>query len=147
VLDAWLEMSERYNIDQAEAFGLREDLAEKALEIYQYLTRALSGLTSRLAQYAEDVSGLDVATYVSENLEDVTYEKGFKGDSKVRAITHIHIDGDTEVCVPINAGELDDSLWQIHNQMVANAMKNRMEMLKSAVEMLVSLLGVPSTKG
>lgn len=147
VLDAWLEMSERYNMEQAEAFGLREDLAEKALEIYQFLTRALSGLTSRLAQYAEDVSGLDVATYVSENLDDVTYEKGFKGDSKVRAITHIHIDGDTEVCVPINAGELDDSLWQIHNQMVANAMKNRMEMLKSAVEMLVSLLGVPSKKG
>ena len=142
VLDAWMTMSQRYEGVDAESYGLGDDIADKAKEIYAAMTKALSSMTARLADLAEDVSGLEVATYVSDDLENVEYKGGFSENAEKRAVTHISIDGDTEVCVPTSAGELDESLWLIHNQMVDQAMKNRMEMIKAAAEMLASLMGV-----
>ena len=142
VLDAWVAMSQRYDDTDVEEFGIRDDLAEKAKEIFESMTTALTSMTKRLADLAEDVSGLDVVTYVSEDMETLEYKGGFTEGAQKRAFTHISIDGDTNVCVPMSAGELDETLWMIHNEMVHQAMINRMEMVKAAAEMLANLMGV-----
>jgi hypothetical protein len=142
VLDAWVIMSQRYEDVDVEEFGIKEDLAEKAKEIYESMTTALTQTTSLLAKFAEDITGMDIVTYVSEDMQNMDYEGGFTEGAKKRAYTHISIDGDTEVCVPMNAGELDETLWEIHNEMVNQAMVNRMEMVKAAAEILTNLMGV-----
>jgi hypothetical protein len=142
VLDAWVAMSQRYEDTDVEAFGIRDDLADKAKEIFESMTTALTSMTKRLAELADDVSGLDVVTYVSEDMESLEYKGGFTEGAQKRAFTHISIDGDTNVCVPMSAGELDETLWMIHNEMVHQAMINRMEMVKTAAEMLTNLMGM-----
>ena len=143
VLESWVALSQRFDEEEIEAYGLRDDVTVKAKEIYTAMTKALSGIASRLAELADDVSGLEVETYVSSDMGNLTYEGGFNEGAQKRAITHINIDGDTQSCVPMSAGELDESLWLIHNHMVEQAMKNRLEMVKAATEMLANLISPP----
>jgi hypothetical protein len=80
-----------------------------------------------------DASSLEVATYVSDDLNGVRYnvETGtFDGSIKLRALTRVSIDGDTLNCLPEEDGALDLALWQLHNDVVQRAQANRREMLR-----------------
>jgi hypothetical protein len=61
-------------------------------------------------------------------------------------LTHISADGDTQVCVPMDAGELDETLWAIHTDMVNQAMANRTAMMKAVADSLIGLLGPPTVR-
>ena len=94
-----------------------------------------------LERTVRDVGSLEVATYVSDNMAEVKYAEGrFSGGAKLRALTHIKVDGDTLVCVPEKEGELDEALWAVHTAMVERAQANRVELLKTAVSSASTLL-------
>jgi hypothetical protein len=109
--------------------------------------RRRDGLLSTLTDVAEqagqllraavtDASSLEVATYVSDDLNAVRYnvETGtFEGSIRLRALTRVSIDGDTLNCLPEEDGALDLTLWQLHNDVVQRAQANRREMLRVAL--------------
>lgn len=83
-----------------------------------------------------DAASLEVATYVSDDLNSVRYnvERGtFEGSIRLRALTRVSIDGDTLNCLPEEDGALDLALWQLHNDVVQRAQANRREMLRVAL--------------
>ncbi|HET6261459.1 MAG TPA: hypothetical protein VFG99_04370, partial [Chloroflexia bacterium] len=129
-------------------FGGGED--PSAQSAGRSLADTLQQLTARLAatiQHAiEDINSLEVATYVSEDMEGVTYEGGkFTGPAHLRALTRINLDGDTAVCVPEKDGQIDQAVWAIHIDMVAKAQAHRAEMLKLSLSTVIGL--VDAVKG
>jgi hypothetical protein len=110
------------------------------------LSDTLKKLADSLAKFADNISTLEVVTYTSDRLEDVTSNVGDSSPLKrftnasPRAWTRISLDGDTVICVPTEAGEIDQSLWEIHVTTVQQAQTNRTEMIKAAAEVIASLL-------
>jgi hypothetical protein len=93
-----------------------------------------------LAESFQTVTSVQVSTYVSDNIDDVTYEGGsFKG-AKLRAMTIASLDGNTKVCVPEQQDKVDDALWKIHSDIFDKALANRVEMLKTAAAAIASLV-------
>ncbi len=83
---------------------------------------------------------------MSDDLAGVTYENGrFTGTAKLRAMTRVNLAGNTLVCVPEKDGEIDETLWTIHADMVQRAQAHRAELLKSAVSAATGLLGALRT--
>jgi hypothetical protein len=123
---------------EAVAYGLFDGGPIK--EAQENLARMLAQVSERVGQTIQraidDTSSLEVATYVSRDLEQVEYdtEQGrFTGGARLRALTRISIDGDTVVCLPEDeTGEIDIELWQIHTEMVRRAQENRTELLRTA---------------
>jgi len=98
-------------------------------------------LTNTLKQVMDDVTSLEVKTYMTDDLTTVEYDREkreFKG-AKLRAMTRINLDGDVFNCVPERNGRVDEALWNVHISMVQQAQANRTEMLKTAVGLLGSL--------
>ena len=92
------------------AHDLRVDQGQEALARARLLGDAL-----------EDATSLEVATYVSEDIANVEYKEGRFSGAKLRALTHVKIDGDTAVVVPETDGEVDTDLWKIHLEMLQQA--------------------------
>ena len=124
----------------AEAFALNRQSLE---EFGEKLRLTLQTLSERLKDFTSDIGSLDVRTYVSEQIEKEDYANGqFTGNPKQRAMTHISLDGDTQLVVPFNAGEMDRVLWEIHSQAVEQAQANRAAMLKTIGELLTGLFPI-----
>jgi hypothetical protein len=131
---------------EAVAYGLFDGGILK--EAQENLARMLAQVSERVGstiQHAiDDTSSLEVATYVSRDMEQVAYdtEQGrFTGEARLRALTRISIDGDTMICLPEDEeGELDLALWQIHTEMVRRAQENRTELLRTAFTAVSGLL-------
>jgi hypothetical protein len=124
-------------------YGLMESFRQVQTNVSESLQGFVNKLGEFLSNALEDASSLEVATYVSDNMAEVKYEKGAFTGGKLRALTHIKIDGDTMICVPEEEGEVDTALWQIHMDMVQQAQASRAELLKTAISAatgLVSLL-------
>ncbi|MBL8055173.1 MAG: hypothetical protein JNK29_00680 [Anaerolineales bacterium] len=101
-------------------------------------------LKATLKSTLDDVTTLEVRTYVSDNLAGVGYDTGAKtfSNAKLRAYTCVALDGDTVNCMPERGGKLDADLWQAHLAMVNQAQANRAEMLKTAATLLGALKGL-----
>jgi hypothetical protein len=62
-----------------------------------------------------------------------------EGKVALRAYTQIGFDSDTTICLPLNeAGEIDRSVWEMHQAMVNLAMTNRATMLRAVSEAATS---------
>jgi len=109
----------------------KERLSNSIREFAQKLGRVLE-------KAVDDATSLEVCTYVSDDMTQVT--RDFTKTADLRAFTCIKIDGDTMVCVPKRKGEIDESLWAIHVDMVQQAQANRTEMIKTAVSAATGLL-------
>lgn len=114
------------------------------------LVDTLQQLTTKLSvtiqNAIEDISSLEVATYVSADMEGVTYEDGkFTGPARLRALTRINLDGDSAVCVPEKDGQIDKAVWEIHLEMVTKAQAHRAELLKLSISAIRGL--VDAVKG
>ena len=128
---------------EAAAFGLldRDALRDARDRLVQAVQEFASRLGSALEQAVDNASSLEVSTYVSDNMAQVT--KGFDQTASLRAYTRINLDGDTTVCVPTRqAGEIDKDLWGIHLDMVRQAQANRAEMIRAAVSAVGGLLDI-----
>ena len=138
----------------SETFGLFTKETKAEGEIVETETKglALSGtlkefvdkLGTYMSRALEDATSLEVSTYVSEDLGTVTYDSGkFAGSARLRALTRVNIDGDTQVCVPQDEeGQVDMSLWQIHLDMVKQAQETRSELVKTLVSAASNLAGL-----
>jgi hypothetical protein len=125
-------------------FGIVDSLKEAQALLTNALRQFADKLGEALKKAIDDASSLEVSTYVSDNITAVTYDATthqFTG-AKLRALTRIKIDGDTLICVPERAGELDHALWAMHTDMVQRAQAHRAELLKAAVSAATGLLNV-----
>ncbi|MBP7692118.1 MAG: hypothetical protein KA764_09390 [Anaerolineales bacterium] len=98
-------------------------------------------LTRTLKQALDDVTSLEVRTYVSDDLAGVQYDAQTRAfaNAKLRAMTRVNLDGDTLNVVPEKSSKVDADLWNVHLAMVQQAQTNRAEMLKTAATLLGSL--------
>jgi hypothetical protein len=121
-------------------YGIKESLDEVRSKVQRLVVQ----LVDTLKQVVDDVSSLEVKTYVSEELSAVKYDhaqRQFSG-AQLRAMTRINLDGDVLNVVPESNGEPDLALWQMHLGMVEQAQSSRAKLLETAVGLLSSLKGL-----
>ncbi len=103
----------------------------------------LQRLGSFLAKTLDDVTTLEVDTWVSSDMDNVRYQAGEYSGASLRASTRVMVDGDTRLCVPRGEdGKIDKELWEIHQQAVREAQEARAQLIKTAVEAGKSLAGL-----
>lgn len=114
-------------------YGLLDNFKQTQASVSASLQQFVNKLGDFLSKALEDASMLEIATYVSDDLNAVKLEDGKFSGARLRALTNIKIDGDTLICVPEEDGEVDTELWQIHMDMVKQAQTSRAELLKTVV--------------
>ena len=109
--------------------GLGTTLENVVAKIGATMEAVVSGLTT-----------VEVATYVSDNVANVEFKDGTFVGAKLRARTHLAMNGKTVNLVPEKDGKLDEALWGVHMASVDKAVANRSEMIKLAATAASSLL-------
>jgi hypothetical protein len=137
----WLRGEEVPSGDQLAAQAGRPGPVEEALD---KLRAALKTLGEKIEQFADDVGSLEVRTYVSDRLDQIDDDSQFFTTAEPRALTRIELDGDTKVVVPLSAGQLDEALWKVHVETVAQAQAHREAMFRTVMELVRGL--VPTIK-
>lgn len=128
-------------------FGLKEIFNAPALkqaqeQLAEALKQFCDKLGTTLTDAVSDATSLQVSTYVSDNLAQVSYNtmtRQFEG-AKLRALSRIKLDGDTQVCVSEEDGEFDEMLWKIHADTVQQAQSQRTELIKTVASAATGLL-------
>jgi hypothetical protein len=113
-------------------FGVREGAEDLMATLSDLITSVGKAIQSAVTEAAS----LRVVTYTSDDLEAVTLDREsgrFTGSARLRAVTRLSIDGDTLLCLPESDGEVDDGIWAIHSQAVANAQAYRADLLKAVL--------------
>lgn len=124
-------------------FGIMDSFKDARTRLADALQHFASKLGEAIEQTVSDASSLEIATFVSDDMSDITFKDGqFGGGAKLRVLTRISIGGDTVVCVPVEQGEVDEALWKVHSEMVQRAQAHRAEMLKTFVSAASGLLEV-----
>jgi len=99
-----------------------------------------NSLAEKVNTFVSDVAELEVRTYTTPTDQVETFVKGqadfadilTEGKATLRAYTKVAFDGDTTIWVPTEAsGQVDKSLWDMHEATVAQAMANRAALLES----------------
>jgi hypothetical protein len=126
--------------DEAVDYGIKESLDQVKTKVNALVHQ----LVDTLKQVVDDVTSLEVKTYLSDDLSAVQYQRETRefSNAQLRAMTRINLDGDVLNVVPESAGELDQALWQVHLSMVEQAQNSRAKMLETAVGLLGSLKGL-----
>jgi hypothetical protein len=117
-------------------------LAEMQDKVVGSLKEAAEGLGAALKNLVVDVSTLQVTTYVSGDIDEVTYDPGrhaFVGPAGRHMQTCIRLDGDTVVLVPADTGADDQALWKMHTDAVERAQAHRAELIKAVSDAVVAL--------
>lgn len=100
----------------------------------------LDRFTQTLSDLAADISSVTVRTYTAEDVATAVADRKQIGEvGQLRAWTRIALDGDTDVCVPVNDGRVDRTLWELHQAMVAQAQAHRSAMIKTMMDSASSL--------
>jgi len=106
-------------------------------ELKQAVVKFASDLAEKVESFVDDVAELKVQTYV-QSAEAKT----------LRAETTVSFDGDMVVVVPMDAsGEIDKSIWELHQAMVQQAMVNRASMIQSVGDAAASALKAMGVAG
>ncbi len=149
-----VEVEESVTVEPAVRAQVAEDesyeavafaLGQERTGLAQSLQNFTHELTAALGRAADDISSLEVTTYTSDDLEAVGYDyetKKLSGEVKLRALTRIAFDGDTQVCVPEGKEGIDRALWQTHLEMVKEAQANRTEFLKAMAKLATELIDI-----
>lgn len=143
LLGALVEMNQVYGSQRAVPFGIKEDVEAALKNVVTALTSTFTSLTTNLQKFASDITSLDVETYTARDLANPEINKNVSEISKIGqrvAWTHINLDGDIQVVVPIEDGKVNETLWQVHKDMVDLAQANRTEMIKAVTEALTRLI-------
>jgi hypothetical protein len=121
-------------------FGLLDNLTDTRTRLTNAVQQFAENLGKALAKAVDDAATLQVSTYVIGDMSAIGTGNDIPAGAKLRAFTMIKIDGDTQVVVPEDAGEIDQALWSIHLDMVRQAQANRTEMMKAAASAATGLL-------
>jgi hypothetical protein len=108
-----------------------------------------SDLAEKVNTFITDISELEVRTYTTPadqieipitgqvNFSDVMTE----GKVALRAYTRVSFDGDTTVWAPMEAsGEVNRSVWELHQSIVQQALRNRADMIQAIGDASASAL-------
>ncbi len=141
--------------ESAVAFGFFGDSASDIVSSLQEVSKKIA---TTLAQAVDDLTSLQVTTYTSNDLDrDANYDAvtgKFSGGAKLRAMTHISLDGDVTSLIPEHkqqVGEFEDrkieikidgQLWSAHKEMVQLAQTHRVEFIKAVAEIASTMLKV-----
>jgi hypothetical protein len=124
-------------------YGLFDGNSDKAADIGAALRGFVEKLGGLLSDAVANVSSLEVSTYTSEDMAQVSFRGGTLEGAKLRAMTVIKIDGDTLNCLPqTEDGEIDQAMWAVHAEMVKQAQANRAELIKTVISAASSLSGL-----
>ncbi|ACY14272.1 hypothetical protein [Haliangium ochraceum] len=124
----------------ASSYGLfSRDKREQPGMLARFADRVAETLGNAIA----DATTLEVKTYVSRDLQRALAQGGAADEStELRAYTRCALDGDTEVCVPVDGdGSVDQALWQLHVQMVEQAQKHRAALIETALSLIAPRWG------
>ncbi|HEU4733743.1 MAG TPA: hypothetical protein VFT22_37885 [Kofleriaceae bacterium] len=96
-----------------------------------------------LGKVLSDAAVLEVKTYTSEDMKGVAAGEALHATgARLRAYTRCELDGDTEVCVPVNAGgAIDEALWTLHVEMVKQAQAHRADLLRTVLSLFTPRVG------
>jgi hypothetical protein len=123
-------------------YGLLDSFKQVQSGVSTSLQEFVNKLGTFLTQALDDAATLEVTTYVSSEIDEVKYENGKFQGASLRAVTRMKMDGDTLVCIPEQAGEVDMELWKVHTDMVQQAQANRMEFLRTVVSAASGLVNL-----
>jgi hypothetical protein len=122
-------------------------MAEMTLQ--EAVKKFAKDLAQQVESFINDVSVLEVRTFTTptdqmpvlvNSRPDFT-NMATEGNVALRAYTKISFDGDTTVCLPLDAsGEIDKGVWDLHQLMVHQSMNNRATMLRAVGEAASSAL-------
>ncbi|RLC83462.1 MAG: hypothetical protein DRI79_13875 [Chloroflexi bacterium] len=108
-----------------------------------------SDLAEKVNTFVADISELEVRTYTTPADQVGTFITGeaglteilTEGKATLRAYTKIAFDGDMTVLVPTGpSGEIEESVWALHQMMVQQAMEHRAAMIQAVGEAAASAL-------
>lgn len=109
------------------------------------LINALGQLASTLTACVQQMAMLEVSTYVTSTSEGTKYDSTngqFNADAVLKALTVVELGGDVKTCIPVDFGQINQELWNIHSSMVQQAQHNRMGLIKAAVELVTGLAAI-----
>ncbi len=125
--------------DDGMSFSIQDDAKNAVKSVVQNLHGALQTLSKQLLDAAEKMLTLEVTTSLVQDLNtfDPLKTDGEKPD--VRFKTTISATGNIQVFLPSQAKSIDEVLLQVHKDMVAQALANRTETVKTVGELVASL--------
>jgi hypothetical protein len=129
-------------VSTSQDYGLMDTLKETQANLGVSLQQFVNKLSATLSRALDDITSLEIATYVSDDMAQVKYENGQFSGASLRAVTRVKLDGDTLLCVPVEDGEVDADLWKIHLDMIREAQISRTELLKTAVSAASGLINL-----
>jgi hypothetical protein len=106
-------------------------------------------LAAKVNTFVADVSELEVYTFTTPPDQAATLFKSqadiaslsTEAKAALRAYTKVSFDGDMAVWVPTDAnGEVNKTMWDLHQTVVKQAMENRAAMIKTIGEAAASAL-------
>jgi hypothetical protein len=116
-------------------------------ELQDAVKKFASDLAEKINTFVQDVAELEVKTYTTPADQVATIitgkndVEGIQGKAMLRAYTTIKFDGDTIALAPTDAaGEINKSVWELHQTMVKQAMEHRATMLKTIGDAAASAL-------
>ncbi len=125
-----------FSLEGDVSFNVLDDARNKVKEVVVNLNAALANLTKKMKDVTDELATLSVTTGVVDSLESFDPKKGEK-----RILTRISASGDIEVFVPRDSAPLDEDLLELHQQMVRQALSNRIEVARALAETVASLFG------
>jgi hypothetical protein len=122
----------------AVAFGMGDQFDKLRASLRSFTDQ----LASSLAKAAKDIVSLDVRTYTTDDLVAASEALNEHQEvaAQLRALTRVAFDGDVDVYVPEEGGEIDEALWLVHTAMVEEAQASRAQFLATMAELATKLL-------
>jgi len=129
----------------AESFAIQSLFGSSEPEpsgLANVLEKMVGRIGATMEKVVEGLTTVEVATYTSDNLDNVEFKDGQFTGAKLRARTRLGMDGKTVNLVPERDGKVEEDLWAVHMASVDKAVLNRSEMIKLAANAASSLLAV-----
>lgn len=130
-------------LDPLESFGLFDGVKEARDKLTKAVEDFAQQVGDTLQAVIHDATTLTVQTYVVPPGTAITPE--IEKTLTPRAYTEMSLDGDTKLVVPVDSGELDTRLWNIHLAMVQQAQSYRADMIdvliRASAELVKALKG------
>lgn len=124
-------------------FALLDGVRHTRERLVSALQDLAENVGAALQRAVDNLTVVEVATYVSDDLSTVTYDnasKRFGAGAELRALTRLSIDGDAQLVVPRDLGEADEALWRLHAGMLEQALAARAELVKTGASAVAGLL-------
>jgi len=125
-----------FSLEDGLSYNLLDDTRARVKEVVVNLNGALANLARKMQEVTSELATLSITTGVAQDLETFDPHSGEK-----RILTRVSAAGDIEVFVDRQAGPLDEDLLALHQQMVKQALANRIEVGKALAETVASLFG------